>query len=424
MSTVPTDGARAGSPAHIETLTREPRGLRIAWGDGACHAYHWVWLRDHCPCPSCCHPDTRERICDPLSWSLAVVPAELRVIDAELAAEPALAGAAAAGEGAPAQTPAALLIRWDDGHESRFSAAWLRAQGYGPEPRPPRADPRMSWDGAELAARLPQSTHAAVMGADHALRDWLAGLWREGVALLRDCPRRDREVMAVAQRIGPIRETNFGAYFDVVSKHQPNNNAYTSLALPPHTDLPNWADPPGLQFLHCLDNQAEGGDSLFVDGLRVVEELRAADPAALALLCRLPLGFRFQDVDADIRYRAPAIALDEHGALTVLRYNQGVLDEMGAAFADMEALYRAHRALGERIRQPALCHGFRLGPGDLVVFDNHRVLHGRAAFDPSTGRRHLQGCYVELELLHSRLRVLERALGPAETGSRPAPVRC
>ena len=41
--------------------------------------------------------------------------------------------------------------------------------------------------------------------------------------------------------------------------------------------------------------------------------------------------------------------------------------------------------------------------------DNHRVLHGRTAFDADSGRRHLQGCYVDRDELRSRLRVLEHA---------------
>jgi len=42
-----------------------------------------------------------------------------------------------------------------------------------------------------------------------------------------------------------------------------------------------------------------------------------------------------------------------------------------------------------------------------MAFDNQRVLHGRTAC--TTGARHLQGCYVDKDSLHSRIRVLEAA---------------
>ncbi|NDH87932.1 MAG: gamma-butyrobetaine,2-oxoglutarate dioxygenase, partial [Actinobacteria bacterium] len=41
-----------------------------------------------------------------------------------------------------------------------------------------------------------------------------------------------------------------------------------------------------------------------------------------------------------------------------------------------------------------------LRPGELVAFDNRRVLHGRRAFR-SSARRHLQGCYIDIDAIRS-----------------------
>ena len=46
----------------------------------------------------------------------------------------------------------------------------------------------------------------------------------------------------------------------------------------------------------------------------------------------------------------------------------------------------------------------------MMVFDNRRVLHGRTAFDASTGHRRLLGIYVDRDVLDSRIRVLGQAL--------------
>ena len=66
------------------------------------------------------------------------------------------------------------------------------------------------------------------------------------------------------------------------------------------------------------------------------------------------------------------------------------------------------RRLGRILRDPELEYVFKMEPGDCQVFDNRRVLHARAAFDPNSGPRHLQGTYVERDDFMSRLRVLER----------------
>ena len=40
---------------------------------------------------------------------------------------------------------------------------------------------------------------------------------------------------------------------------------------------------------------------------------------------------------------------------------------------------------------------FHLAPGDLVAFNNRRILHGRTGFDQSRISRHLEGCYVDID---------------------------
>ena len=68
---------------------------------------------------------------------------------------------------------------------------------------------------------------------------------------------------------------------------------------------------------------------------------------------------------------------------------------------------RALRAFAEILDRRELQKRFSLEPGELVCFDNLRVLHGRTGFE-SGGERHLQGCYADRDGLASRLAVLRR----------------
>ena len=108
----------------------------------------------------------------------------------------------------------------------------------------------------------------------------VTGWWRSaiGVTRLRGVPLELDAVGHVAERIGPIRETNFGVLWDVRSEPAPITNANTPLALPPHVDLPTRKYQPGLQFLHCVTNTAAGGHGRYVDGFRVAEVLRDEQP--------------------------------------------------------------------------------------------------------------------------------------------------
>ena len=69
-----------------------------------------------------------------------------------------------------------------------------------------------------------------------------------------------------AEKLGPVRATNFEKLFNVVSKPNPNDLAYTALELTSHSDNPYRKPAPGIQLLHCIANESTGGDSSLVDG--------------------------------------------------------------------------------------------------------------------------------------------------------------
>ena len=191
--------------------------------------------------------------------------------------------------------------------------------------------------------------------------------------------------------IGFKRRTNFGTTFEVVNNPSPNNLAYTALPLPLHTDLPNQEQIPGYQFLHCLRNSVTGGASVFADGFRICTDLRAQAPEDFDLLSGLQIPWRFHDENDDVRFRRSIIELDSMGDLSGLAFNAHIADVPDLPSSQLLDFYQAYQGLMQRIREPQyrICH--TLGPGEMVMFDNRRVLHGREGFDPGSGERHLRG---------------------------------
>ena len=49
---------------------------------------------------------------------------------------------------------------------------------------------------------------------------------------------------------------------------------------------------------------------------------------------------------------------------------------------------------------------YRLNPGEVMCFNNRRMLHGRNGFTSSNGSRHFQGCYINTDEFKSKLRAL------------------
>jgi gamma-butyrobetaine dioxygenase len=367
---------------NLANLEVRADALLATWADGPRATYPTLWLRDNCP--SAFHPQTEERVLD----LLALDP------------QPVLLKAE--------ETSEAVILHYADGHVSHMPKALLAAHRPGRPAADPAAIPPRLWRADLTPAGVPRFAAARLLADDAVLREWLEQTAAYGLSLVDGLDNRTEAGVEVAQRIGFLRETNFGETFEVVSKPDPNNLAYTAVTLPLHTDLPNQEVPPGFQFLHCLANEAAGGGSLFADGFALAEDFRAEAPEAFRLLSEVAIPFRFHDRDADIRTHAPVITLDRMGAVSEIRWNAHIAASFDMPADMMPAYYGAYRKFMAMTRDAAYQITFKLAAGEMIVFDNRRVLHGREAFDPATGFRHLHGCYVDRGEFNSRLRLLAR----------------
>jgi gamma-butyrobetaine dioxygenase len=75
---------------------------------------------------------------------------------------------------------------------------------------------------------------------------------------------------------------------------------------------------------------------------------------------------------------------------------------------DTRRYHAARKRLGQLFEDPRYELHFRLNPGEMMMFDNNRVLHGRTSFNPAEGHRQLQGCYIDRDGPRSLYRVLKR----------------
>ena len=302
-----------------------------------------------------------------------------------------------------------LTIAFSDGHRARFSADWLAAEA-AMVPGHDGLPARRAW-GADLSPlpKVAWSECAGAAGQRAALEAFLA----LGLVVLTGVPNVDGTVLEVGRRFGYVRDTNFGPVFDVRSEPKAIDLAYTGLALAPHVDNPYRTPQPGIQILHCLVNDTSGGDSLLVDGLAIAEDLRRNDAEAFRLLTRTPIRFRWYGEEHEHVNWVPLIQLDLSGALEAVHISPRLDYVPLLEPAELALFYRARQALQARLADRRYHLTFRLGAGEAMMFDNRRLLHGRTAFDPREGQRHLQGCYIDLEGPRSLWRVLNRRSAPA-----------
>ena len=151
------------------------------------------------------------------------------------------------------------------------------------------------------------------------MHDLLISFYKYGFVIVKNIPTSKNYIVEFANSIGSVRRTNFGEYFDVKSKPDPNDLAYTSLALAPHTDNPYRNPVPCIQLLHCIESKVSGGLSTLVDGYTVTEDLKREYPNWGAPKIREKIIKKYPDVRPPARSTVHAV-LDRNG---LVKHRQG-----------------------------------------------------------------------------------------------------
>ena len=375
-------------------VSDDRRRVTLTWGDGRVTAAPACWLADNAE--GACDPASGHR----LAGALALADAQ-EVLDARVDGD-ALAVRLAPG-GAPRRVPLAALARAD---ESLSEGAPAQAA--------------QLWPAAAALAGEPAVSCEAYLTDDAALGEALAQVVRRGRVFLSGAGTEPLVVERITARFGHIRETNYGRLFDVREEIAPTHLAYTAVGLELHTDNP-YRDPvPTLQVLHVIEAATTGGESQFADGFAHAEALRAEAPERFEALARTPVGFAYQGASGE-RYfaRSPVIETSVDGEIVGVRVNHRALRSPLPRVA--ERWYEAYLDFCRRLHAPSAMLARRLAPGDAVIFDNRRLLHGRSAYggaeQGASGRRWLQGCYADIDGLKATLsRLPAVAGGAAEAG--------
>ena len=236
----------------------------------------------------------------------------------------------------------------------------------------------------------------------------LVSFYKYGFVIFKDVPTKDNFLINFANSIGSVRRTNFGEFFNVRSKPNPNDLAYTSLPLAPHTDNPYRNPVPCIQILHCIENNVQGGLSTLVDGFTVTEKLKKDFPKYYKILSEVKVRFQFVDQSVVLEDWAEMIRVDENGEFKQVRFSPR-LDFVPLLDLDkLELYYSARKKISELYNSDKYRIQFKLSPGDLLMMDNYRLLHGRTAYDSNEGDRFLQGCYIDYDSTDGKLKHLKR----------------
>ncbi len=371
----------------IKNIKKNTSHLEVEWSDGQKSKFNYLWLRDNCP--SAHDKDTRHRMFNILKISTDINAKKYNI-----------------------NKEGKLEIEWSEGeHISYYDLKWLRENCYTIKNKKRYSSPYKLWDSSlQKNLDLIQIDHDEILNSEKGLIKWLELLHHQGIAIVKNAPSANKSALPLLNRISHTRETFFKTPFEVINVPKPNNSAYTAHALRNHMDLPWFENPPGYQFLHCLINEAEGGSSSAVDAFAVADYLRNNEKEIFEILVNTPLRFRDKDYTqvAHRSFYAPAITLTKDGDYNDIRFSVATMDALDCHPDIMEKVYKAHHRFGNLLHDDKFQIKFKLERGDIFSFNNRRLLHGRTAYNPNSGHRHLQGYYMDRDEIIGRLSFLKK----------------
>jgi alpha-ketoglutarate-dependent taurine dioxygenase len=236
-----------------------------------------------------------------------------------------------------------------------------------------------------------------------------AAVAQHGACVVTPHDLRPESLMKIARALGTVQshvradaEGLVGERDSIDQTWKDYRSAYIGVsteALAPHTDgsflcgvtlhegTLRPVSPSALILLQCMQAAYSGGDHIITDGARVIEDLLETDPDAVLDLMRP--GCMAIIRDDQMSSVPPVITRTPDGRVHIrFRYD-------AATYAPAWA-QRALEAFHVRTMLPGFCTTLPQRPGEILVIDNHRALHGRESFvnDPSGAKRTIRRVWI------------------------------
>ena len=381
-----------GNKYQIHSLSCENNKISINWNDGHHSEFHLIWLRHQCECQQCGSPMDGIRE----NWIL------------DIEENPTVSQISQKGN--------TVEIIWQQGnHNSSYDGKWLRRHCYSTHSRQNKQHHPILWD-KKAVSNSPTFDLSSINSNKAEHLEMLETVRDFGFCRLDNMDLSQDGICNAAKLFGPVRMTHFGIS-ELKEKPDQYNVGDSGRALLPHMDETYRISSVGITVFQMVQPSIEGGHSTLVDGFKVVRRLRKTDPEAYQLLSTIPVTFKRhhtgESLDGNHRYlvsRSPIIRLDAEGNIEGLRINERHISPLQMEEDLMEPFYRALRKLFTITYDTDLRIEFPLKSGQGMVFDNHRVLHGRTAFVRGEHPRHARSCNVDTEEFHSTMRLLQMEL--------------
>jgi trimethyllysine dioxygenase len=365
----------------IQLITPENDGLKVLWQDGSSSSFPWLWLRDHSESEKDLHQNSKQRQIDVFSEK-----PDNSIIKAFID-----------------QKNNNVVVKWADKSDSFISFDLLQSMATVSSPSAQALNNSAYWNSSSEIKIFPEMSYDEFMD-DGGLKKWLSHIQRNGFVLVTETLASPHATKELMERMAYVRNSIFGGFSVWDNKlENPDDTAFTSLAIEPHTDGTYVHDAPGLQTLHCLQKDSVGGESQLVDGLAIAEKMRIEYPDYFKILSSINIPGRYIKNDTYLEAKRPLIRVNDQDEVVQISFNNHDRAPFRLDNESMIQFYEAYKVFHNLANDKSRQFQFMLEPGTVLTFDNWRALHARSSL---TGYRQLCGGYHNREDFESKLRLI------------------
>ena len=256
------------------------------------------------------------------------------------------------------------------------------------------------WDKKDIGENIYTDFQNTI--TNEGFKEFLEKLYKFGFVVIQNCKTEMSSVEKIANKIGYVRESIFGGLWSFESNNDMADSAYTQDELRPHTDSTYSNDAPGLQLLLCCHYEATGGESIMVDGFKIAEKIYKENRDLYTLLSEIEVTGQYIGDGVFLEAKRPIFKLNSNKELVQVSFNN--YDRAAFRMDDEKTLkfYDAIREFDLIANNREYQWRHILKPGELLIFNNWRILHGRGSFK---GDRKMSGCYINKEDFDSSCRM-------------------
>lgn len=186
----------------------------------------------------------------------------------------------------------------------------------------------------------------------------------------------------------PIAYSNQKLAIDIKPRSEAKSDQYhgSYVAAPLHTDKSFNTVPPRYIGMMCISNDESGGESLLADGDLIVPKLSDATRKMLS--------------EKDVFFPPPAhikepgltekVIATIDGTRQIIRFRLDLLlKQLNGSDPELETALKEFLEKGQEIQTLS-----SMIPGQVEIYDNHRMLHGRREITARPSQRHLLRMYA------------------------------